>query len=73
MKIKKPDKQPNKFIQLTGTGLQMGLTIYLAVHVGKKLDEAYPSEKRWFTMIFTLVGVIVALVSLIIQVNRINK
>lgn len=66
-------KQPNKFILLTGIGLQMGITIYLAVYVGKKLDEQYPSEKNWYTIIFTLLGVGVALTSLIIQVNRINK
>lgn len=73
MAIKKPSKQPNKFIRLTGAGLQMGLTIYLAVYIGKKLDENSASEKKWFTMIFTLVGVAVALTSLIIQVNKLNK
>ena len=73
MAAKKPRKQPNKFILLTGAGIQMGVTIYLAVYLGKKLDENYPSEKKWFTMLFTLIGVAVALVSLITQVNKINK
>lgn len=73
MTAQKPKKRPNKFIQLSGAGLQMGVTIYLAVYIGKKLDENSASEKNWFTMIFTLLGVAVALVSLIIQVNRINK
>ena len=73
MAPKNPKKQPNKFILLTGAGIQMGVTIYLAVYLGKKLDENYSSEKKWFTMLFTLIGVAVALVSLITQVNKINK
>lgn len=73
MAAKKPLKQPNKFILLTGAGIQMGVTIYLAVYLGKKLDEKYPSDKNWFTIVFTLIGVAVALVSLITQVNKINK
>ena len=51
----------------------MGITIYVAVYIGKRLDENSGSEKKWFTMIFTLIGVAAALTSLIIQVNKLNK
>ena len=68
-----PKKSPNKFIILSGAGIQMGVTIYVAVYIGKKLDESYPNEKNWFTIILTLLGVAIALVSLITQVNKINK
>lgn len=72
-KLPKEKKPLNKFVALTGAGLQMGVTIYLAVFIGKKLDENYPTEKNWFTIVFTLFGVAIALISLIVQVNRINK
>lgn len=72
-KLPKEKKPLNKFVALTGAGLQMGITIYLAVFIGKKLDENYPTEKNWFTIVFTLLGVAIALTSLIVQVNRINK
>ncbi|AOW21054.1 AtpZ/AtpI family protein [Urechidicola croceus] len=73
MKEPKQKKPLNKYIRLTGVGLQMGLTIYLAAYFGKKLDLKYPNERNWFTMSFTVVGVFVALWSVINQVNKINK
>jgi len=73
MESKKPKKQPNKYLQLTGIGLQMGITIYLAIYLGKKLDEVYPNEKNWFTIIFTLVGLVIALYAVVAQTNKINK
>lgn len=73
MKSPKQKKSPNKYILLSGAGIQMGVTIYVGVYIGKKLDESYPNEKNWFTIAFTLFGVAVALVSLITQINKINK
>jgi putative Ca2+/H+ antiporter (TMEM165/GDT1 family) len=67
-----PKKQPNKYLILTGAGMQMGITIYLAAYLGKWLDGKYPNEKGWYTMGFVLFGVFASLYLLIKQVNRIN-
>lgn len=48
----------------------MGVTIFLGAYFGKQLDEKYPSEKKWFTMLLTLLAVAVALYNFIRQVNR---
>lgn len=66
-------KRPNKFLQLTGVAFQMGATIFIGAYGGKMLDEKYPFEKKWFTMLFTLLGVGIALWNVVRQVNRINQ
>lgn len=68
----KKKKQLNKFLQLTGVGLQMGLTIYLGVWAGKKLDAYFGYEKKTFTIILTLVALVASIYSVISQLNRIN-
>lgn len=69
---KKQKKPLNKYLQLTGIAFQMGVTIYLAVYVGKKLDLHYPNDKNWFTIGMTLVGLIIALYAVIIQSKKLN-
>ena len=71
MKNKKK-KQLNKFLQLTGVGLQMGITIYLGAWAGKKLDAHFGYEKKTFTIILTLVALVASIYSVISQLNRIN-
>ena len=67
-------KRPlNTAFQLSGVGLQMGVTIYLGAKLGKYLDEKYPNEKNWFTIGITLFAVAISLYHLIQQVNKINK
>jgi hypothetical protein len=66
-------KQLNKFIRLTGVGLQMGITIYLAAYVGKKLDTYYNFEKNYITLALILFGFIGSLMSLMIQLKKINE
>lgn len=68
----KKKKQLNKFLQLTGVGLQMGITIYLGAWAGKKLDAYFGYEKKTFTIILTLVALVASLYSVISQLNRIN-
>lgn len=69
----KPRKQRNRFLALSGAGLQMGATIYIGAYLGKYLDGRYPMEKNWFTIGLTLFAVAVALYNLLKQVNRINN
>lgn len=59
-------------LALTGIAAQMCVTIFIGTYCGKLLDEKFPSEKKWFTIVFTLLSVAVALYSVLKQVNRIN-
>ena len=70
---KQPKKQLNKYLRLTGIGLQMGITIYLASYLGKWLDVKYPNENNLYTIILTLLGVAISFYSLLKQVKKINN
>ncbi len=72
MKNKKPKKPLNKFIRLTGIGLQMGITIYLASYFGKWLDIKYPNENNIYTIVLTLFGVAISFYSLLKQIKNIK-
>jgi F0F1-type ATP synthase assembly protein I len=52
---------------------QMGITIYLGAYFGKRLDENYQNQKPWFTIIGILSALVLSLISLIKQLNRIHK
>lgn len=73
MQEKQPKKQLKKALQLTGIGLQMGITIYLAIYAGKKLDEKFPNERNWYTIGFTLAGVAIAMYSVVAQTKKFHK
>lgn len=73
MDNKKPKKPLNKFIRLTGIGLQMGITIYLASYLGKWLDVKYPNEKGIYNIILTLSGVVLSFYSLLKQIKNIDN
>ena len=72
-KNNKPKRPLNTVFQLSGAGIQMGVTIYLGAKLGKWLDAEYPNEKNWFTIGLTLFAVAISLYHLIQQVNRLNK
>ena len=61
------------YARFSAIAAQMGGTIFAGAYLGKWLDVKYPMEKRWFTIIFTLLSVTIALVSVLRQVNKINK
>ncbi len=73
MEEKKTKKPLNKFIRLTGIGLQMGITIYLASYLGKWLDVKYPNENNIYTIVLTLSGVALSFYSLLKQIKNINN
>ena len=48
-----PKKEPlNKFIRLSGVGLQMGITIYVAAYFGKKIDAHYQFDKKLLSPLY---------------------
>jgi uncharacterized membrane protein YfcA len=63
----------NQYLELMGIAAQMGVTIFLGAYFGRWLDERYPSGKKWFTMIMTILAVVVSLYLVIKQVNKINR
>ena len=66
----KQKKPLNKALQLSGAGLQMGVTIYLGFLLGEWLDKVF--EKNFLTETITLLSIFLAMYSLIKQANRIN-
>ncbi len=63
----------NSYLQLTGVVFQMGITIYLGAFLGKKLDNYIQPEKKTFTIIFTLLAVIIAMYNIIKRLNKIHR
>jgi len=73
MTNQKPKKQLNKYIRLTGIGIQMGVTIYLGAYFGKWLDAKYSGEHQTYTIIFTLLALLVSFYSLSKQIKDVNS
>ncbi len=63
----------NRWVQLSGVGIQMGITIYAFAWLGKWLDEKYDTSKPYFTLSLVILGVLVSLFWLIQTLKRINK
>lgn len=65
-------KQPNRWLSLLGMGLQMGLTIFIFIKLGKWADNHYKLEK-WGTILGTFLGLIVAFYWVNRQLQNLNK
>ncbi len=70
---KKPNKSLKNLAQFSGIAFQMGATIFAAAYFGKWLDEKYPSDRKWFTMLCSILGVIVSLYVVLKQLNKYNE
>ena len=68
-----PKKQLKNVAQLSGIAIQMGVTIYLFVFLGKWLDTKYNNGDKLFIIIMTLLGVGISLYAVLKQINRINN
>ncbi|WP_445735882.1 AtpZ/AtpI family protein [Mariniflexile sp.] len=55
-----------------GIAIQMGITIYLFVLLGKFLDTKYNHGDKLYIIIMTLLGVGISLYAVIKQANRIK-
>ncbi len=75
MSSKEPSqKKPLKnALVLTGVAIQMGVTIYLFVLLGKWLDNNYNDGKSMYVAFTTMAGVGVSLYAVVKQLNRINS
>lgn len=63
--------QLHKYLALTGIAIQMGITIYLGAYFGKKLDAYFESNKT-YTLILTLLALLISLWSVLAQLKKIN-
>jgi uncharacterized membrane protein YfcA len=61
----------NKWLALSGVGLQMGLTIFLGNLLGKWLDTTF--NKSFLEPTITILAIFISIYSVIKGVNKINK
>lgn len=71
MAKKQKKNQLHKYLALTGIAFQMGITIYLGAYFGKKLDAHFETTKT-FTLILTLLALLISLWSVLAQLKKIN-
>ncbi|MFV0566175.1 MAG: AtpZ/AtpI family protein [Flavobacteriaceae bacterium] len=69
----KPNNPLKNAIALTGVTIQMGVTIYLFVVLGKWLDGKYAPESKLFLIIATLLGVGISLYVVLKQLKKFNN
>ena len=69
---KKSEKknQPNQFLRFTGMATQMTVIILCGVFGGIQLDEKLQNSTPWFTLIFSLVSVALAMFMTIRDLNK---
>lgn len=65
-------KQLKQIATLSGVAIQMGITIYLFVLLGKWLDTKF-TDGKVFLIIMTLLGVGISLYVVLKQLNSLNK
>ncbi len=65
-------KQLKQIAALSGIAIQMGLTIYLFVLLGRWLDTKFNGESKVFLIICTLFGVAVSLYAVLKQIKKLN-
>ena len=66
-------KPHNKYLTLTSLSFQMGVTIYLGSYIGKNLDKNNNTDKDYFTIIFVLLSVAIAMYMFIKQAKKMNN
>lgn len=72
MNNNKPKKPLKNVAVLSGIAIQMGVTIYVFVFLGKWLDAKFNNGDKLFIIIMTLLGVAISLYAVIKQVNKIK-
>ena len=65
------NKNNNRWIALSGIGIQMGLTIFLGNLLGKWLDSTF--ELTFLEPTITILAIFLSIFSVIRGVNKLNK
>ncbi len=69
----KPKGQLNTFARFSGLGFQMIAIIGIGSFIGVKLDEKYPNKHSLYTIILSLISVILAIVFIIRRIIAASK
>lgn len=69
----KPKGQLNAFARFSGLGFQMIAIIVIGSFIGVKLDEKYPNKHNLYTIILSLISVILAIVFIIRRIIAASK
>ncbi|MDJ0645136.1 MAG: AtpZ/AtpI family protein [Flavobacteriaceae bacterium] len=71
---KKSPKRPlNTYARYSGIAIQMFAIIGIGTYAGVKLDEAYPNKHDAFTVVLSLVSVLMAIVFVIRRILQGSK
>ena len=74
MDSKDPKRSNNtNWIALVNIPIQMGIIVFAFAYLGSWLDDNHPSETFYYNKIFVMMGVVLALLNVLRQVNQINK
>lgn len=68
-----PDLKKNVYLRFTSVGIQMGVIIGGTVWLGTWLQGKYAPEGIWYTLGFSLFGVIAAIYLVIKEVIQLSK
>lgn len=60
-----PRRRSDQILRYSGMATQMAATIFVGVWGGKKLDEYLKNETPVFTLVFSLLGVVIAMYNVI--------
>ncbi|MEQ9261998.1 MAG: AtpZ/AtpI family protein [Owenweeksia sp.] len=66
-------KQLNTYARYSSLGIQMAVIVGGGAWFGSWLDEKYPSNRKWFTLLCVLVSLVLAMVYVLRQLNSMNK
>ena len=69
---KNTSKPHNRWIVVTGVGIQMGVIIFVSAYLGKKIDTYYETETAWFTLAFILFGIFASMYLLLKQIKNLD-
>lgn len=62
---REPRRRSDQIIKYSSMATQMAVTIFIGVWGGKKLDEYLKNETPVFTLVFSLLGVVIAMFNVI--------
>lgn len=69
----KPEKQLSNYAIYSGLILQMMAMIGLGVFVGYKLDQKYPNKHQLFTVVFSLLSVVLSVFYVVKRIIALSK
>lgn len=70
---KVPKERLNNYARFSGIALQMFAIIGIGTYAGVKLDEKFPNKHNLYTVVFSLVSVIMSVVYVIRRIIAISK